>query len=66
MGDLPKDRIDSIPIRPEHLKSMVISHPASWPEENRIWVSQEVWDELVAKYNEEKVGRYYRIRANGQ
>ena len=53
------------PEGPEHLTSDEIKRPVVWHEDNKIRIDQETWDRLVAKYGEEKVSRYYRIRPNG-
>lgn len=51
--------------QPEHIVSDSLKHPVIWPEENRIKISRETWDGLVAKYGKEKVGRYYKVNPNG-
>jgi hypothetical protein len=62
MDQLPKDRIDAIPTnkmvqQPEHLVSEAMKKP---PE--KFTVNKEKWDDLVAKYGEERVSQYYKIR----
>lgn len=46
--------------QPENLKSDALKHPAPYPEANKFILEPARWDEMVAKYGEEKVKQYYR------
>lgn len=61
MEPLPENRIDSLGLKPEQLKSKSIEHPAPYPEANKIIIDKTKWDDLVSKYGEEKVSQYYKL-----
>lgn len=54
MEPLPENRIDQLPKKPEHLVSEAMKKP---PE--KVKITKEKWDELVARYGEEKVNQFY-------
>jgi hypothetical protein len=58
MDQLPKDRIDAIPVKqPEHLVSEAMKKPPA----EKFSITKEKWDDLVAKYGEEKVNQFYKL-----
>lgn len=61
MDSLPEDRIDQIP-KSEHLISDAVKYPAPYPEDSKITIMKETWDNLVSKYGEEKVKQFYKIK----